>query len=88
MYAIMKIEVMCDGERTEWVEGIYPTRYKAKQAMRKLYRFLAEKHRPEPCFDEENSIITLPSSAEELEKEGVSYWIWESVIWVVLGEEI
>lgn len=85
MYAITKITVMCNGERTERVEGIYLTGHKAKRAMKKLYRFLlAEGHRPEPFFDEDNSIITLitlPSSAEELEKEKVSYWAWR-IIWL------
>lgn len=82
MYAIMKTKVMCNGERTEQIESIYPTRYKAKRAMKKLYLFLAERHRPEPIFDEDNLMISLPSSAEELEKEKVSYWTWMVVIWV------
>lgn len=77
MYAITKTTVMCNGERAERVECRYPARYKAKQAMKKLYFYLSKGHRPEPYFDEDNSIITLPSSAEELEKEKVSYWEWE-----------
>ena len=70
MYAITRTTVMCNGERTGRVVAFrFPSRQKAIRAMKRIYHFYAEWHRPEPIFDEVYSIITLPSSAEELEEK-------------------
>lgn len=80
MYAIMKTKVMCDGCRVGQYLSTHRTRYGARRVLKEIYLNYSKNHRPEPYWENENTIV-LPSSYEEtkIESSYASFWTWKII---------
>lgn len=78
MYAIMKTKVMCDGCRVGRYLSTHRTHYGAMRALRKIYSIYSKSHRPQPYWENDNTIV-LPASYEEtkIESSYASFWTWK-----------
>lgn len=78
MYAIMKTKVMCNGYKFGQYLSVHRTCYGAKRALKEIYLNYSKNHRPEPYWENKNTIV-LPASYEEtkIESSYASFWTWK-----------